>query len=363
MKPVIALVFLFSLSAAGFAALELTEYYGVGCPHCARVDATLEGLSQEYALVIEKKEIYYDSENRQEMFELYARFGIDPGKSGVPTILLDNRSLLVGEMGAERFRSILNEHVADPSASGIYTEDSFSQIEELDPAATLTLWVLFGAAIADSVNPCTIAVMTMLLGVVLTMHGKKKMLLAAFAFIGVIFVSYYLMGLGLLHTITNSSLTNVFFSFVTVAALVLAILEINAYFRYRPGFLSIEIPVFLRPYMKKAIANATSIPGVAFAALVCSLFLLPCSSGPYLMVLGMLAQAVTLKGLLYLFIYNLVFVLPMVVIAVMIYAGKATAEEIGAFREAHIRNLHLIAGLLFLVLFLLLLNETMGIIR
>ena len=147
---------------------------------------------------------------------------------------------------------------------------------------------------------------------------------------------------------------------MTVAALVLAILEIKAYLRYKPGFLSIEIPVFLRPYMKKVIANATSIPGVAFAALVCSLFLLPCSSGPYLIVLSMLAKSVTLQGLLYLFLYNLVFVLPMIVIALMIYLGKATVDDVGEFREKHIRNLHLIAGLLFLVLFLVLLNQMIG---
>jgi cytochrome c biogenesis protein CcdA len=278
-------------------------------------------------------------------------------------VLLDNRSLLVGEIRKERFREIFDEHLADPSVTGIYTEGSFSQIEELDPTATLTLWVLVGAAIADSINPCTIAVMTMLLGVILTTQGKKRMLLASLTFVSVIFISYYLMGLGLLHTITNTQLTNIFFVFVTVAALVLAILEIKAYFRYRPGFFSVEIPVFLRPYMKNVIANATSIPGVAFAALICSLFLLPCSSGPYLVVLGMLAKSVTLQGLLYLFVYNLIFVLPMAFIALVIYLGKATVDEIGRFRETHIRNLHLFAGLLFLLLFLLLLNQMLDIVQ
>ena len=63
---------------------------------------------------------------------------------------------------------------------------------------------------------------------------------------------------------------------------------------------------FMRPYLKNVMKSATSIPGVAVAALVCSLFLLPCSSGPYLMVLSMIAESVTVQALLYLVIYNLI---------------------------------------------------------
>jgi cytochrome c biogenesis protein CcdA/glutaredoxin len=357
-----ALLFLLLLLPLAFPALQLVEYYGAGCPHCARVDASLSELSSSYNLSIIRKEVYYDSANRQEMFGAYVRFGLDPGKGGVPTILLDNRSLLVGEMSKERLAGIFDEHISDPSRSGIYTSDSFSGIEELDPASTLTPVVLVGAALADSVNPCTIAVMTLLLGTILRTGGKRKVLMAAGAFIGVVFVSYYLMGLGILRVIAEPSLTNAFFTLVTFAALVLAALELKAYFQYRPGFLSIEIPLFLRPYMKDVLAKATSIPGVAFAALICSLFLLPCSSGPYLIVLSILAKSITLQGLLYLFIYNLIFVLPMVVVALVIYAGKATTDQIGEFRETHIRMFHLIAGLIFLVLFLLLLGQMLGVV-
>jgi cytochrome c biogenesis protein CcdA/glutaredoxin len=354
------MLFLVLIFSSVSHAMEVDYYYGKGCPHCARLDARMQDLSDDYDLTIEKKEIYYDADNRQEMFDLYVRFGLDPGDSGVPTALLDNRSLIIGELSSERLESVLIEHENNISAKGIITEDSFSPIEERDPTSNLTLVVLLGAALADSVNPCTIAVMTMLLGVILTTDGKKKVFAAALTFIGVIFISYLLMGLGILHTITSTELTNIFFSIVTVLALILAILEIKAYFDYSPGLLSVEIPMFLRPYMKDVISKATSIPGVAFAALVCSIFLLPCSSGPYLMVLGMLAQSVTLQGIFYLFIYNFVFVLPMLIIAVAIGLGKTNVDELGEFREQHIRKLHLFAGVLFFLLFLLLVNQMFG---
>ena len=188
MKKGILLLSLALLSAIASAGLDLIEYYGVGCTHCARVDSTLEELQDDYDLDIERKEIYYDAGNRQEMFGVYARFGLDPGNSGVPTILLDNRSILIGEISRERFGEIFDAHLSDGSLAGIYTDSESSEIEELDPTATLTIWVLLGAAVADSVNPCTIAVMAMLLGVILSTHGRKRVLLAGLTFISVIFL-------------------------------------------------------------------------------------------------------------------------------------------------------------------------------
>jgi len=361
MDKAMILILTLMLSAGALQALSIKEYYGTGCPHCARVDATLDALSDEYDLQIAKKEIYYDAANRQEMFEDYARFGLDPGSGGVPTLVLDERSILIGEMSEGRFREIFDAHISDPALGGVYTAQSSSPIEELDPGATLTPLVLVGAAFADSVNPCTIAVMTLLLGTVLRSKGKKGVLLSAMAFISVIFFAYLLMGLGILRAIADSALTNAFFSIVTFGALILAAMELKAYFRYKPGFGSIEIPLFLRPFMKRAIAEATSMKGVAFAALICSLFLLPCSSGPYLIVLSMLAKSWTLSSMLYLIIYNLIFVLPMVVVAFVIYAGMMSVEQVSELREEHIRKLHLIAGLIFLILFLVLLAQMLGV--
>ncbi|MFH1394133.1 MAG: hypothetical protein ABIH29_04600 [Candidatus Micrarchaeota archaeon] len=362
MKFGISAVVILMLLSTSFAALDLTVYYGIGCSHCAKVDTLLEGLQEEYQLNIEKKEIYYDAGNRQDMFDVYADFGMDPGKSGVPSLVLDGRSLLIGEMSQGRFREIFDEHLENSSVAGVYTADSFSPVEERDPTANLTLWILITAAAVDSVNPCTIAVMTMLLGVIMASGGKRKVLPAAITFIGIIFISYFLMGLGILQAVADTGLVNLFLGFVTVMALVLAILEIKAYLQYTPGMLSVEIPMFVRPFMKKAIANATSLPAVALAALICSLVLLPCSSGPYLMVLSMLAKSVTLQGLFYLIIYNLVFIFPMLAIAAMVYFGKISVDEIGQFREQNIQKLHLIAGLIFILLFLMLLNQMLGIV-
>ncbi len=358
---ILSLLLLLFGSVAAAEQLDIIVYYGKGCPHCARVDETLLSMQADYGLSITDKEIYFDAANRQEMFKVYTDFGLDPAKGGVPTMLLDGRSMIIGEVSEQRFSEIFGLHLENSSVSGIFTENYFSPIEEKDETIELTWAVLIGAALVDSVNPCTIAVMVMLLGVILATDGKEKTLFASLTFIAVIFIAYMLMGLGILKAITTTGATNIFYTVVTIAALVLSVMEINAYFRYKPGFFSVEMPVFLRPTIKKVMGGATSLPGVAVAALFCSFFLLPCSSGPYLLVLGMVAKAVTLQSFFYLVIYNLVFILPMVLIAGSIFIGKTSVEKIGRLKEMYIKEIHLISGLILFLLFLLMLNQMLGI--
>jgi cytochrome c biogenesis protein CcdA len=83
--------------------------------------------------------------------------------------------------------------------------------------------------------------------------------------------------------------------------------------------------------MQKIIKKVVSPLGVFVIGVLISLFLLPCSSGPYLTILGYLSaesQTLNSRGYLYLTIYNLIFVLPMVAIALLIGLGYSTAEKI-----------------------------------
>jgi len=354
-----SLVFFFSFLFSGVclsSGIDVIVYYGSGCPHCAATIALIRTYENAYNLSIEEKEVYGNVSNNRELMELYSTFGIDPAgdEAGVPTVFIPSRTMVIGELSSERWEEILSSCTMGACPEGAY---NYKGLTKGNSAQKLTIPVLVGAALVDSINPCTIAVMVMLLGMIMLSKGKQEALLAGLAFSLTIFVMYLLMGLGIFHAIASSGLTNLFFTIVTIAALLLSAMEIKAYFSYKPGFGSVEMPMFLRPYAKKATSGATSIPGVVIAAVLCSLFLLPCSSGPYLMVLGMLAKAVSAETLSYLVVYNIIFIMPMLLITVAVYLGKTTAETMGEVKERYIREIHLISGIIMFLLFLLMLNE------
>ncbi len=347
-----------ALSLSFADAINIDFYYAIGCTHCAATEKVLEKLGNEYELNITTYEVSQDADNRNRMFREYERFGVGLENAGVPTLVVRGKAFVVGELTEQQWRGLFDAACKDETCpTGVITQKNFDNIVEGGRTAAITWPVLIGAALVDSINPCTIAVMVMLLSTIFYAKGRKESLFAGVLFSAVIFIMYMLYGLGILHAITTFELSHMFYLIVTVGALALALMEINAYFNYKPGFLAVEMPTFLRPYAKRITEQATSPAGVVIAAFLCSLFLLPCSSGPYLMVLGMIAKAATLQTITYLVVYNLFFILPMIIITAGIYVGRITLENVGEWKERYIRELHLISGIILFALFLIMLNE------
>jgi cytochrome c biogenesis protein CcdA len=102
--------------------------------------------------------------------------------------------------------------------------------------------------------------------------------------------------------------------------------------------------------MKELIKKVTSPWGGFIVGLLISLFLLPCTSGPYIIILGLLAAKTTFfKAFLYLIFYNLIFIAPMAVIVLGMYFGLPP-EKAENWRKNKIRLLHLIAGVVLIAL-------------
>ncbi len=203
-------------------------------------------------------------------------------------------------------------------------------------------------ALADSVNPCTLAVMLLLLAVLLSKKGRKDAVLGGILFIVTVYTMYTLYGLGLLTFITTTGLYRVVSFLLPLLILVLALIEIRAYVSYKPGFSSLEMPLKLRPIAGAAISAINNPLTAVPVAVLCSVLLLPCSSGPYLTALFLM------KGIDDLLLYNAVFVLPMVALLALVSLG-ASPERVQELRQRYIREIHLISGLLLLMVFFFLL--------
>ncbi len=349
MKNILAFLLVFSLCFA----VDVEQYYGIGCPHCGATYVLLDGFSEDYNLSIIRYEVYQDNSNREMMFGRYEDFGLDVRTGGVPTTILDGKTFIIGEIGEADLKVILDECKTSCPKKTVRHESS-ALLEGGDESL---LTVLIGAAIVDSINPCTIAVMILLIGAVLYSKGRRNALVSGLLFAFTIFIMYILYGFGILHAISTLEMTRIFYSVVTLAAFVLALMEIRAFIDYKPGMMAVEMPMFLRPHAKRVTSEATSPLGVVIAAVFCSLFLIPCSSGPYLIVLGMLAKAATLQTVSYLLLYNFIFILPMLIITVMIFFGKTTVEKVGKAKDKYIRYIHLVSGIILFLLFFLMVTE------
>ena len=133
-----------------------------------------------------------------------------------------------------------------------------------------------------------------------------------------------------------------------VGAVVLGGLNIKDFFAYKPGGLGTEMPMKLRPRVQKIVSSVTSPRGAFGVGAFVTIFLLPCTIGPYVICGGILCSLSLLKALPWLLLYNLVFIFPMLVITILCYVGFATVEDVSGWKEKNIRYLHLVAGLIIL---------------
>lgn len=208
-------------------------------------------------------------------------------------------------------------------------------------------------ALADSVNPCAMAVLTMVLITILIQNPNKrrKVLYAGLAFSAAIFVGYLFYGVVIIQffkTFAEVLRENSVFIYrgLAIFAMVLGGLNIKDFFIYKRGGLGTEMPIWMRPKAKKIIQKITSPKGAFIIGFFVTLFLLPCTIGPYIIASGLLSELGTLKALPWLMYYNLLFIIPMLIIVCLVYWGFAKVQEVSGWKDKNIRILHLIAGVL-----------------
>lgn len=324
----------FLISSLVFAETRaVTLFVGKGCPHCAAIEQFLEEKGFYQSCSIEVKEVYFNRQNAQELNGLFEEQNIPLSQRGVPTLLAEGKLYIGGSRIKEYFTSL--------------------KVEEKEPSCeqpSLLLPALIAGALADSINPCEFAVLILLLTTILAASNAVRALKAGLLFSLAIFVSYLSMGLGFYKALTFGGLPEIFMKLIAVLAIAFGLLNLKDYFWYGGGGFVMEVPMSWRPKLKSLIRSVTSPLGAFFTGFLVSLFLLPCTSGPYIVVLGMLAQRTQFaKAFGYLVLYNFIFVTPMVVLTLAVYKGlkPERAEEV---RQKRLRLLHLVAGVILIAM-------------
>jgi cytochrome c biogenesis protein CcdA len=211
-----------------------------------------------------------------------------------------------------------------------------------------SLVVITAAALVDSINPCAIAVLLILLGSLLTTTSKKRTITIGLLFAAGLYVAYFLAGLGIFSALNLTGLAKWFHLVIGILAIIVGLFNVKDFFWYGGAGFVTEIPRAWRPTLKKMLGAITNPIGAFLIGFVVIFFELPCTGGPYLFTLGYLAGLSKISIIPILLYYNLIFVLPLLIITALIYFGYSNIEKTTAWKEKNIRILHLIAGIIML---------------
>jgi len=242
------------------------------------------------------------------------------------------------------------------SGSGEGVSSNPEESSGSEKVSHLTWAKVLSLAAVDAVNPCALAVLLLMLTAILSYNpdGRKKLLKAGLAFVGAVFIMYLFYGLVIIkmfHFI--QALTTVrlwLYKGLGILAIILGILNMWDFWNYSSGTPGTEMPLFLRPKVKKLISKVTSPKGAFMVGLFVTLFLLPCTIGPYIITGGILSGFSLGLNIIPLVVYNLVFVLPMLIVVGLVYYSFRNIEDVKEWKNKHICKLHLVAGAIMFLL-------------
>ena len=222
----------------------------------------------------------------------------------------------------------------------------------------LTLGIIIGAALLDSINPCVFGVLIFLCAfMVKVFKSPKRMLLGGLLYTLVVYLSYLLIGLGILKFTVSFGFSTIIYWVAAIIAIGAGLIEIKDFFWYGKGFSLQIIPGAAKrikhytnyiakvnkkkPWLSYLIAGLLGI----FVVLV----ELPCTGAPYLAILGILGQGDFMSGVPLLLLYNLIFILPLFVIIGLVYFGKSS-KVLEEWRLKHRGTMRLAVGLSLIAL-------------
>lgn len=190
----------------------------------------------------------------------------------------------------------------------------------------LTLPAVLGAALVDSINPCAFALLLVFVATMLAMlqrqaivadagHARRWLLSRGGVYISGIFLTYLVLGFGLLGALEFARTLSSTMLVSKAAALFALGLGLMMLQEALLPELGTRFTAHVDAARLRKMVSRLGVPGLFGAGVLVGLCTVPCSGAVYVAVLALLsAQATALAGAGYLVLYNLVFVAPLVAI-------------------------------------------------
>ena len=356
--------------------MALAYFTKVGCSECDRVTTALHALQTRYPqLRVDVFEIETDGALAE---WLGARCGVPEDKRlGTPAVFMGQDALIGPEVTYDNLKALVESYVAtgaeatweefDPNQQ---TEAKTSLIERFRSFGVLTI---LGAGLVDGINPCAFTTVILFISY-LALTGRKgwEIIAMGLAFTLGVFIVYVAVGLGLYKVLeaipfflgAMSVMRTVLFVLTGVLCLVLAVATFQDFLKARKGKskdMTLHLPDRLRLQINRVIRKGARrqafVPAAFVTGLLVSIIELACTGQVYWPTIVFVMQVPTLRtrAVLYLLLYNLAFILPLVIVFVLAYLGVTTAERLGRFLRQWLWAIKLAMAVFFLLLAVLVL--------
>ncbi|MBP2134058.1 cytochrome c biogenesis protein CcdA [Methanomicrobium sp. W14] len=307
------------------ANTTVTVFYSSRCSSCVRVLPGLENLSDRYP---EIKVRYYDLYNSTENLTLLYEFGAQYHMHYVsyPILFTGDTVVLSGmapitENSESVFEALDKGLIPDIEYEKRWIEeDKYENSTDLRSDIPAGIILVASAGLIDGINPCAFAVLVFLIISLLSSGHGKKVLFSGLFYTLAVFVFYFFAGLGIMNFVRFTGYSYIFSLFAGIVAITAGLINILDSLK-KDTRASLSIPASSKGIIGKFINKAT-LPSSFLLGIIVGMFELPCTGGIYLAIISLLSSEMTFtEGVPYLLLYNLFFVMPLLMITFAVGFG------------------------------------------
>ncbi len=343
-KIVVLLLFalLFSLVSHAQAKVSVEYFYDPACQKCAKASPVIDNVTTSY-----------DDKVNFSKYNILTDEGLLLAKKyqlpGVPSVVVNKQTLIAYEDyegNTSKLEMLLRDAIDKAPVSPSSSVPAQKAIVLSVPSVLL---VGFFAGF----NPCLLAILAFIASVTLAATGRRRnVLLIVLMFSSGIFVTYLIVGIGILSMFEQSaSLQGTIRIFLVVMIGLLGLWHIyDAYHLRKNAESSFYTPkAFIR--LTESVTKKVSLPASFFMGALFSLIKAPCVVATYFVILDMVRSGKS-EGILYLAAYNLGVVLPVLVVGAAITFGL-NPEKVEKFRKERRSEMRLVTGATLLIIAIL----------
>lgn len=241
-----------------------------------------------------------------------------------------------------------------------YLDDNKSQFSLSDKVGGQTekyrslLPVVVVSGFLDGINPCAFAVLLLFIAFLFSLKRTRvNIWKMGVIYIAAIFLAYVLIGFGIMKALVFTNSPHLMAKLGAWLVVILGIVNIIGL--VFPKFpIKFRIPMFSKETLRNWITKAT-MPAAFVAGFLVGLCTFPCSGGIYVAIIGLLAAKTTyFTGVGYLLLYNLMFVMPLVIMLALA-GNKKAVEKMTKWEQAETKHMRIISAGVMLLLGLVIL--------
>ncbi|MFB3765016.1 MAG: cytochrome c biogenesis protein [Methanotrichaceae archaeon] len=369
-KIAFALIILISLASAN---TEIILLKSPGCPKCAAAERTINSIMAENKSLNLTKYDYFTDEGHKTIKKYKV-------KSDIPSIIIGHT--VIGYKSYDGNTSKLDRMIRDALANASSNESiqNINQYQNnsnnnlstknlnnsnqtnqsinltggisditLGQLSLSTVSMVLAAGLIAGFNPCLLGILVFLAASVLSSSGRKRELITMIVYFSLgIFTMYFLFGIGMQHLLQGERVESGFRYILVAFLLVLGLAHIEDWRRLRSGKDSLFRTDWALKYVESGATSGKHSSYFLVGAMF-SLVKAPCVGAVYLAILDLISSKSYFEGSVYLLVYNIGIILPIIILGGLIALGMSP-KQVDAFRKDYRAGLRLVTGIALLAL-------------